>query len=65
MQLRKYFQVIQNQSQSKYFGTYIILVLVRICLVFVPQLGYIHPDEFFQSVEVIVGEQFVCSCMPC
>ncbi|KAL3271142.1 hypothetical protein HHI36_021639 [Cryptolaemus montrouzieri] len=28
----------------------------RIFLVFLPWMGYIHPDEFFQSVEVIGGK---------
>jgi len=28
----------------------------RIVIVFTPQTGYIHPDEFFQSVEVITGD---------
>lgn len=36
--------------------TYYVLVFVRIFLVFVPQLGYIHPDEFFQTVEVMAGK---------
>jgi hypothetical protein len=25
-------------------------------MVFMPQSGYIHPDEFFQSVEVVTGD---------
>lgn len=33
-----------------------ILVLVRILLTFLPQSGFIHPDEFFQSVEVVAGD---------
>ncbi|XP_044763803.1 GPI mannosyltransferase 4-like isoform X1 [Coccinella septempunctata] len=28
----------------------------RILLVFIPFMGYIHPDEFFQSVEVVAGK---------
>lgn len=55
MQLKKYFQTIHTQTQNKYLRTYIILVALRVCLVFVPQLGYIHPDEFFQSVEIVAG----------
>lgn len=31
------------------------LVFVRFCLVFLPQQGYIHPDEFFQSTEIVAG----------
>lgn len=36
-------------------GLYWILVVVRIILTFIPQTGYIHPDEYFQSIEVISG----------
>lgn len=57
MQLKKYLQTIQNETiNNKYIRTYFILVAIRIFLVFIPQLGYIHPDEFFQSVEIVVGE---------
>ena len=31
------------------------LVLVRVVSTFWLQPGYIHPDEFFQSVEVVAG----------
>lgn len=56
MHLAKYFRSIQIQDKSKYFKTYVFLVVVRVCLVFLPQLSYIHPDEFFQSVEVPTGQ---------
>lgn len=36
-------------------GLYWILASVRIILTFASQTGYIHPDEFFQSIEVISG----------
>lgn len=36
-------------------GLYWLLVALRIALTFAPQTGYIHPDEFFQSIEVISG----------
>ncbi|XP_023310852.1 GPI mannosyltransferase 4-like isoform X2 [Anoplophora glabripennis] len=36
-----------------YLKVYWFLVLLRIILVFIPQTGFIHPDEFFQSVEVL------------
>ncbi|XP_012225146.1 GPI mannosyltransferase 4 isoform X2 [Linepithema humile] len=39
-------------------GLYWILVAFRIALTFAPQTGYIHPDEFFQSIEVISGDHF-------
>lgn len=34
---------------------YWCLALLRVILVFVPQTGYIHPDEFFQSIEIFTG----------
>lgn len=37
-------------------GLYWILVVIRIILTFIPQTGYIHPDEYFQSIEVISGK---------
>ncbi|XP_003690478.1 GPI mannosyltransferase 4 [Apis florea] len=39
-------------------GLYWILVVIRIILTFIPQTGYIHPDEYFQSIEVISGDYF-------
>lgn len=35
--------------------SYWVLVGVRFLLTIIPQRGYIHPDEFFQNVEVIAG----------
>ncbi|XP_063993166.1 GPI mannosyltransferase 4 [Diachasmimorpha longicaudata] len=37
---------------------YWICAGLRIVLTLLPQTGYIHPDEFFQSVEVIAGDRF-------
>lgn len=34
---------------------YWCLAVLRVALVFAPQTGYIHPDEFFQSLEVFTG----------
>ncbi|CAK9806874.1 GPI mannosyltransferase 4 [Anthophora plagiata] len=39
-------------------GLYWVLVILRIILTLVPQTGYIHPDEYFQSIEVISGDHF-------
>ncbi|XP_058117407.1 GPI mannosyltransferase 4 [Anopheles ziemanni] len=50
------FKSIKPTNQS--FASYFILSFLRIVLVFVPQLGYIHPDEFFQSVEVVAGDEY-------
>lgn len=36
--------------------SYWLLVVARFVLTLLPQLGYIHPDEFFQNVEVIAGK---------
>lgn len=36
--------------------TYYLLAALRIILVLVPQTGYIHPDEYFQSIEVLSGK---------
>lgn len=38
------------------FGSYFFFVIIRIVLVFIPEYGYIHPDEFFQTSEVISGK---------
>uniref|UniRef100_A0A2A4K7Z2 Mannosyltransferase n=1 Tax=Heliothis virescens TaxID=7102 RepID=A0A2A4K7Z2_HELVI len=38
--------------------SYWVLVILRFCLTALPQRGYIHPDEFFQNVEVIAGDIF-------
>jgi uncharacterized membrane protein len=45
------FKKVKNFSLITYFG----LVALRIVLVFIPQYGYIHPDEFFQTAELISG----------
>ncbi|CRK94987.1 CLUMA_CG008475, isoform B [Clunio marinus] len=51
---------INKYTKIKNFSllTYYALVVIRIVLVFIPQYGYIHPDEFFQTSEVISGETF-------
>jgi len=37
-------------------GFYWLWAAIRFILVIIPQTGYIHPDEFFQSVEVFAGK---------
>ena len=38
---------------------YWIFLLLRVVLVLVPtNSGYLHPDEYFQTVEVVVGDVF-------
>ncbi|KAK6194487.1 hypothetical protein SNE40_000113 [Patella caerulea] len=34
----------------------IVLIILRFLLVLSPQIGYIHPDEFFQTVEIAAGD---------
>lgn len=58
MKLNKYFQNIQHQD--KFLRSYYVLAVLRLCLVFVPQFGYIHPDEFFQSLEIMAGKRLLC-----
>lgn len=50
------FNICMNMNKLKmFYKPYWLLVLLRILLVFVPQHGYIHPDEYFQSIEVLTG----------
>lgn len=35
---------------------YYIFAFLRIILTLVLQRGYIHPDEFFQSIEIMAGK---------
>lgn len=35
--------------------SYWILVFIRFLLTLLPQRGYIHPDEYFQNIEIIAG----------
>ena len=43
----------------KIWDIYWIFLLMRVVLVLIPtNSGYIHPDEYFQSVEVIIGDVF-------
>jgi len=49
----------KGSQTARHLNTYFFLALLRLVLVFVPQLGYVHPDEFFQSVEVMTGK---CNC---
>lgn len=41
-------------------GIYWFLAGLRVILTLIPQTGYIHPDEYFQSIEVISGESENC-----
>lgn len=37
---------------------YWFFAVLRLLLNFIPQTGYIHPDEFFQYIEVAAGNNF-------
>uniref|UniRef100_A0A146LIZ0 Mannosyltransferase n=1 Tax=Lygus hesperus TaxID=30085 RepID=A0A146LIZ0_LYGHE len=52
------FDVNPNFRPHVSLAPYWLLAFLRIFLTFVPQTGYIHPDEFFQSLEVINGDVF-------
>nr|XP_022906670.1 GPI mannosyltransferase 4 [Onthophagus taurus] len=47
-----------KKLNSDSFLIYYGLCLLRILLVLTPQNGYIHPDEFFQSIEVFASNIF-------
>ena len=46
----------ETNSVQKKIIPYWIFAAVRIILTLLPQTGYIHPDEYFQSIEVIAGQ---------
>ncbi|XP_023944050.2 GPI mannosyltransferase 4 [Bicyclus anynana] len=52
------FKAIKFKNPVKLPLSYWILVCIRFMLTLLPQSGYIHPDEFFQNVEVIAGDIF-------
>lgn len=54
MRLAEHLQSVQ--LQAKHMQTYWVLAALRVLLVLMPQSGYIHPDEFFQSLEVMAGK---------
>ncbi|KAM3967865.1 phosphatidylinositol glycan anchor biosynthesis class Z [Aphomia sociella] len=50
------FKAISFRNPVKLPLSYWFLVFLRFALTIVPQRGYIHPDEFFQNVEIIAGD---------
>ncbi|XP_045775848.1 GPI mannosyltransferase 4 isoform X3 [Maniola jurtina] len=52
------FKAIAFKNPVKLPLSYWLLVGIRFVLTLLPQSGYIHPDEFFQNVEVIAGDIF-------
>lgn len=57
MKLRNCIRIIKTNNKN--VRTYFVLAIVRVLLVFIPQFGYIHPDEFFQSMEVMAGKELL------
>lgn len=49
----KYYKTILSYDDA--ITVYWILAILRIFLNIIPQTGYIHPDEFFQSIEIVSG----------
>lgn len=58
MKLTRYINQLwlRRRDTDESWYTYLFFAALRVVLVFIPQKGYIHPDEFFQSVEVMTGE---------
>ncbi|GJQ79994.1 hypothetical protein Trydic_g9467 [Trypoxylus dichotomus] len=47
-----------KKLEKQFWRRYKLLCLARILLVLIPQTGYIHPDEYFQSIEILAGDAF-------
>lgn len=58
MKIVHYFNnlVTRTKNSDKHWQQYLFFLALRFVLVFLPQIGYIHPDEFFQMPEIILGE---------
>lgn len=52
------YAVYKTKSENEDTNTkiYIVFVFLRILMTLLPQSGYIHPDEFIQSIEVVGGK---------
>ncbi|XP_053964595.1 GPI mannosyltransferase 4 [Anastrepha ludens] len=60
MKLTRYINQLwqRHRDTDENWYMYLFFVVLRVVLVVIPQQGYIHPDEFFQSVEVMTGDHF-------
>lgn len=47
----------QKKAISPELVIYVGLACTRIFFALSPQTGYIHPDEYFQSLEVVLGNE--------
>lgn len=45
----------RNPSVKYWWYWYLFLAFLRVVFIFIPQTGYVHPDEFFQTTEIING----------
>ncbi|XP_012259595.2 GPI mannosyltransferase 4 [Athalia rosae] len=55
----KFIKDIENPTPIKLdLAPYWLLATLRFVLTLTPSIGYIHPDEYFQSIEVVAGEYF-------
>jgi hypothetical protein len=48
-----------NTDMNLSLVPYWFLAFVRVVITLLPQNGYIHPDEYFQSVEIVAGVSHV------
>jgi phosphatidylinositol glycan class Z len=44
-----------NADMNLSLVPYWFLAFLRVVITLLPQNGYIHPDEYFQSVEIVAG----------
>ena len=51
----------ENKKNAYLARVWTLLALLRVLLTILGQTGYIHPDEFFQGLEVVSGNVFNCS----
>lgn len=42
---------------SDFSYIYLLFAVIRILVTIMPQPGYVHPDEYFQSIDVLLGNQ--------
>lgn len=45
----------RTENENHTARLYTIFCILRVVLTLAPQSGYIHPDEFMQSIEVVGG----------
>ncbi|KAL5112092.1 GPI mannosyltransferase 4 [Taenia crassiceps] len=45
-----------------YWGLYALLISLRLSFVILPSPGYLHPDEFFQSIEIATNDIYANAC---